>query len=83
MAWSCHSFPIDRLCKEACAFLCTLRLIETWCFHALRVAYIKQNNMKRSAGDDEHETAKKVIKKGIFRKWIVLVGGTNIPDWLK
>jgi len=32
--------------------------------------------MKRSADDDddEHETAKKVITKGISRKWIVPIG---------
>lgn len=61
-----------RLCKEACAFLCTL--IENLVFSRIACCIYKENNKKRSAGNDEHETAKKVIKQGISRKWIVPIG---------
>ncbi len=48
-------------------------------FSRIACCIYKQNNKKRSAGDDEHETAKKVIKKGISRKWIVPIGDSKTP----
>ena len=61
-----------RLCKEAWALFCAFLI--TLVFSRIACCIYKQNNKKRSAGDDDHGTAKKVIKKGISRKWIAMVG---------
>ena len=74
----CRSFSMStRLCKEACALLCSF--LENSVFSRIACCIYNQNNKKRSAGDD-HETAKKVIKKGISRKWIASVGEKNPVD---
>lgn len=64
-----------RLCKEACALFCAF--LKTLVFSRSACCIYKQNNKKRSAGDDDHGTAKKVIKKGISRKWIAWLGREN------
>lgn len=74
----CRSFSMSTcLCKEACALLCAF--LKTLMFSRIACCIYKQNNKKRSAGDDDHGTAKKVIKRGISRKWIALVGERKTP----
>ena len=74
----CRSFPMStRLCKEACAFLCVF--IGNSVFSRNACCIYKHNNKKRSAGDDEHGTAKKIIEKGISRKWVAPIGESESP----